>query len=168
MADNRRTATRILTEFSLTLFDEKGHPVDEHAVAHDVSDKGFKFESRAELKAGQAVRYKLAFLEGQDLSGRARIVWCQRTDLSYWGGAQFLNLSWGDRKRIRRVTSPSDADWDGLLNKAIIALSIMLATLLLWSAFKSLAWRAVLSRLAPELFAALLCLWALRVLLRWR
>ena len=52
-ADDRRTGVRILSEFPLTLLDDKGEGLDPHAVAHDVSDKGFKIESRAELKPGQ-------------------------------------------------------------------------------------------------------------------
>jgi hypothetical protein len=167
-AANRRTSTRILSEFPVTLFNDKGEAVDPHAVAHDLSDKGFKVEARVELKVGQLVSYRLSIEAGELLTGRARIVWCQRTDLSYWGGAQFLNLSWSDRKRVRRATRPDGLNWDGIADKAIIALSVLLVTLVGWTAMHSPAWRALLGHMVPEAFAALLMGLALRELLRWR
>ena len=33
---------------SVVAFDEKGEVLDPHAIAHDVSDKGFKIETHAE------------------------------------------------------------------------------------------------------------------------
>ncbi len=165
---NRRASARILTEFPLTLLDEKGVELDAHAVAHDVSDKGFKAESRAELTPGQIVRFRLGIDASGDVIGRARIVWSQRTDLSYWGGAQFLGLSRGDRRRVRRVTSPSDVDWNAIADRAIAALGVMLATLIAWSMATSALWRTVLADLFPKIVACLVAGWALRVLLRRR
>jgi hypothetical protein len=164
--ENRRTSARILTEFPLVLLSETGEELDAHAVAHDVSEKGFKAESRAELAQGQVVRFRLGIDASGDVTGRARFVWCQRTDLSYWGGAQFLGLSRGDRRRVRRVTNPSDVDWSLIVDRAIIALGATLATLLAWIALSSTLWAGLLSDLFPKIVAALLAGWALRELLR--
>jgi hypothetical protein len=165
--DNRRESVRILTDFSLILVDDKGEVLDDRAVAHDVSEKGFKAETQAELKEGQIVRYRLA-LRGQDIPGRARVVWCHRTDLSYWAGAQFLTLSWSHRRLIRQITSPSDVDWGVIADKAILALSILLGTILSWMALSSPVWRAVLPSLFPKAVAAIVMGFALRELLRPR
>lgn len=166
--EERRRSARILSEFPLSLLDEKGELLDQHAVAHDVSDKGFKIETRAELKPGQFVRYALSLDVDGSIKGRVRIVWVERADLSYWAGAQFLGLSWGDRRRIRRFTSPSDVDWNALADKAIIALSILLVTLVGWNLLSSRLWRGVLAGLVPTAFAAFALGWALRELLRRR
>jgi hypothetical protein len=166
--EERRRSARILSEFPLSLLDDKGELLDRHAVAHDVSDKGFKIESRAELKIGQSVRFSLSLDADGDIKGRARVVWCERTDLSYWAGAQFLKMSWADRRRVRRVTSPSDVDWNVLADKAIVALSVLLATLVGWRLLSSRMWRGVLGGLAPTAVAALALGWALIQLLKRR
>lgn len=165
--DNRREAARILTDFSLVLIGDKGEILDDRAVAHDVSDKGFKVETQAELAQGQVVRYSLA-LRGQDLSGRARVVWCHKTDLAYWAGVQFLGLSWSHRRLIRQVTSPSDVDWGLIGDKAITALSILVGTTLAWAALSNPVWREVLPSLFPKALAAVVMGFALRELLRPR
>jgi hypothetical protein len=168
VSDDRRGATRILTEFPLTLLDDKGEVLDPHAVAHDVSDKGMKIECRADLGKGQFVRFSLSLDADGDVKGRARIVWCERTDLSYWAGAQFLKMSWSDRRRVRRVTSPSQVDWNALADKAILALSILLVTTIGWRLLSSALWRGIIGDLIPTAIAAFAMGWALRTLLRRR
>jgi hypothetical protein len=166
--DNRRAAARVLTDFPLALMNENGVELDAHAVAHDVSDKGFKAESRAELVDGQVVRFRLGIDATGDVIGRARIVWCQRTDLSFWAGAQFVGLSRKDRRRIRRITSPSDVDWNLIADRAIVALGLTLCTLAAWTAATNKVWRTVMSDLTPQVVACLIAGWALRELLRRR
>ena len=165
---NRRTSARILTEFPLALSDEKDGEIDVHAVAHDVSDKGFKAESRTELTQGQIVRFRLGIDASGDVIGRARVVWCRRTDISYWAGAEFLGLSRGDRRRVRRVTRPSSVDWNVIADRAIIALAATLGTLLVWSALSSTLWRGILEGLFPKILACLIAGWALCELLSRR
>jgi hypothetical protein len=164
-ADDRRKATRILSEFPLTVLDDKGELLDKHAVAHDVSDKGFKIESRTELKPGQFVRFTLALDADGDVKGRARIVWSERTDLSYWAGGQFLDLSWRDRRRVRRITSPADIDWNAVADKLIVALGFLLVTIIGWRLLSSNLWRGVLGDLIPTAFAACALGWAVITLL---
>lgn len=167
-SDERRTSARILSEFPLTLLDDMGEVLDQHAVAHDVSDKGFKIESRAELKKGQSVRFSLSLDASGDIKGRARIVWGERTDLSYWAGAQFMKISWGDRRRVRRITSPSSVDWNALADKTILALSLLLATLVGWRIWSSNLWWGIVAGLIPTALAAFAMGWALKELLRRR
>lgn len=164
--DERRTSARILSEFPLTLLDDKGEVLDQHAVAHDVSDKGFKIESRAELKKGQFVRFALSLDADGDIKGRGRIVWSERTDLSYWAGAQFMKISWSDRRRVRRITDPSSMDWNALADKTILALSLLLATIVGWRLLSSNLWREIIGGLIPTALAAFAMGWALKELLR--
>jgi hypothetical protein len=165
-ADDRRKAARILSEFPLTVLDETGALLDKHAVAHDVSDKGFKIESRTELKPGQFVRFSLSLDADGDIKGRARIVWSERTDLSYWAGGQFLKMSWRDRRRVRRITSPSDINWNLLADKLIAGLSLLLVTIIGWRLLSNNLWRGVLGDLLPTAFAAAALGWAIITLLR--
>ncbi len=121
----------------------------------------------AELKPGQFIRFSLALDAEGDVKGRARIVWSERSDLSYWSGAQFLKLSWGDQRRIRRVTNPSSVNWDGLADKTIVTLVVFLVTLLGWNVMMSPILRGlVVGGLIPTAFAAIAMGWALVVLLR--
>ena len=163
--ENRRKATRILSEFALTLLDDKGEVLDQHAVAHDVSDKGFKIESRAELKPGQFVRFALALDADGDINGRASIVWSERSDLSYWAGAQFLNIARRDLRRVRRITNPSAVNWNALADRLIISLSALLATILGWRLLSDPMWRGILGGLMPTVIAALVAGWALLAML---
>ncbi|MBI3564183.1 MAG: PilZ domain-containing protein [Elusimicrobia bacterium] len=165
MSSERRQAARILTDFTLILTDEKGKELDGRALAHDVSDKGFKVETQAELAKGQTLRFRLGLPEGREVSGRARVVWSHKEELAWWAGAEFVGLSWGERRRIRRVTSPSDVDWGVIADKAIVALSLLLATSVGWIAFTSPVWRAVLEDVFPKAVAAVVMGVALRVLL---
>lgn len=166
--EERRRAPRILTEFSLYLMDEKGEELDGHSLAHDVSDKGFKVETQGELKKGQIVRYRLGLRGGDEVSGRARIVWTQKTDLSYWAGAQFLGMSWSDRRRVRKVTDPSSVDWGVIADKAIVALTLLLVTTVGWIVMTSAIWRGILEDMFPKVIAAVVMGFALRELLRSR
>jgi hypothetical protein len=165
---NDRRAPRILSEFPLTLLDDSGAELDPHATAHDVSEKGFKIESRAELKPGQFVRFSLSLDVDGGIDGRARIVWSKRTDLSYWAGGEFLKLPGRDKRRMRRIMNPSAVDWNALADKAIFALALLLATLLGWSLLSNALWRGFIGDMMPTILAALAMGWALRVLLRRR
>ena len=168
MSDERRTSARILTEFPLTLTDDEGELLDPHAIAHDVSDKGFRIETHAELKKGQTLRFALTLDAQGPVKGRARIVWSERADISYWAGAQFLKVSWGDRRRLRRITSPSDYNWDAMADRTIVSLSLLLAVIVGWRTLSSPLWRGVIGDLVPTAVAAFAMGWALKELLSRR
>jgi hypothetical protein len=165
MSDERRQAARILTDFSLRLFDEKGGDLDSRALAHDVSDKGFKAETQAELKKGQTIRFRLGLLDGHEVTGRALIVWAHHEELAWWAGAQFVGLSWSEKRRIRKVTSPSDVDWGVIADKAIVALSLLLVTSVAWIVLTSPTMRVVMEDIFPKAVAAVVMGLALRALL---
>lgn len=164
---DRREAPRILSQFSVVLSDEAGATLDDRAVAHDVSDKGFKAETQADLKVGQDARFRLE-LAGEELRGLGRVVWVQRTDMAVWAGVQFRGLSWADRRRVRRVTSPSDIEWGAIADKAITALLILLFTVIGWSVAENRVWREILPGLLPNALVAVVAGLALREVLRPR
>jgi len=166
--EDRRQAARILTEFPLVLHDEKGVLVDGHALAHDVSTKGFRAECSGVLEKGQFLRFQVQFSEKQSLSGRCRVAWVERTDLAVWAGAEFLRLTWSDRRLIRRVTRPAAVDWSSIFDKALTALIWGSVALALWSAVTSRFWRPILLSLVPKAIATLVLGWALREILRSR
>ncbi len=126
-SDDRRRAARIFGDFPLILLDDDGAPLDARATAHDLSERGFKIESCAELKPGAFFRFSLSLDAGEQIEGRARVVWSEKTELSFWAGGEFLGMAAGDRRRVRRATSPSGVDWDALADKAILVLSVLLA-----------------------------------------
>jgi hypothetical protein len=165
--EDRREAPRILTDFSLQLSDEAGASLDDRALAHDVSDKGFKAETQVELKPQQIVRFRVT-IRGEEIVGRARIAWIKRTEMSFWAGAEFLGMSWSDRRRVRRITHPSDVDYVRIADNALTALLILGGTSLAWLLSTSTIWRSVIAELFPKLIATVVMGWALRELLRPR
>jgi len=166
--EDRRQFARILTEFPLVMHDEKGVLIDDHALAHDVSDKGFKVESNGVLEKGQPLRFSIQLNVGQAASGSGRVVWVERTDLALWAGVEFVRLSWADRRRLRRITRPSDVEWSIVFDKALTAALWFTATLAIWGALSSPFWRSFLWNLAPKAVATVALGWALRELLRRR
>lgn len=164
--EDRRQAARILTEFPLVLHDEAGVLVDDRALAHDLSDKGFKIESNGALEKCQPILFRIQLSQGESMRGRGRVVWVERTDLALWAGAEFVALSWSDRRRLRRITRPSDVEWGVIFDKAIIAAFWLTVTLMVWGVLTSYVWRSVVMDLAPKAFATVVLGWALREMLR--
>jgi hypothetical protein len=166
-ADDRRSADRILSHFSLVILSDIGEILDDNALAHDLSTSGFKMETLARLKTGQVVRYRLRLDAGGDLRGQARVAWVEESDLSQWAGASFLRLSWADRRRVVKVTRPNQVDWNAIADRAIFALSVFLVTLLTWNFLSNPTWRTVLALMMPKIFAAVAMGLALRALLQF-
>lgn len=164
----RRQSARILTEFPLSLFDDGGALLDDHALAHDVSDKGFRAECNADLAKGRFVRFKIQLGETDSVSGRGKVAWVERTDMALWAGVEFLSLPWSEKRRLRRFTSPPAVAWPLVLDRAITAGVWATITLLLWNALASRFWRHMLWVLAPKALAAVVLGWALREVLRSR
>ncbi|OGS38967.1 MAG: hypothetical protein A2506_09075 [Elusimicrobia bacterium RIFOXYD12_FULL_66_9] len=120
------------------------------------------------LRKGQFLRFHLQLTEGQSMGGRGRVVWVERTDLALWAGVEFIGLSWSDRRRLRRITRPSEVAWSRIFDKAIKAALFLTATLLIWGAVTSYVWRALLWNMAPKVLATLALGWALREIIRPR
>lgn len=166
--DERRQTTRILNEFYVVLQDDKGGLIDDHALAHDVSDKGFKVETNGVVEKGQNLRFRLHLCAGKEVSGRGRVVWIDRTGLALWGGVEFRALPWADRRRLRRLTRPANVKWPVIIDNAFFAAFWSTTSVALWIVLTSPALRGVMIDLAPKAFAALAMGWSLRELLRTR
>ncbi|MDE2491612.1 MAG: PilZ domain-containing protein [Elusimicrobia bacterium] len=162
----RRTSARLLTEFPLVLSDETGRLLDDNALAHDLSDKGFRVETQTDLSRGQVLRFRLSLDEHGVAEGRAVVVWSENSELSKWAGVKFQKLSWGDRRRVRRVLRPPSVDWNLIADKALLALVLVAATAAIWKGMTDPVWRRVLPGLVPKAFAAVAAGWALREMLR--
>ena len=137
-------------------------------MAHDLSEKGFRVETRVELKPDQPVGYRLELGSGGEIHGRARIAWTQRTDLANWAGAEFLGLTRDARRRVRRVISPSDVDWNVIVDKAIVALLLTFAVTVIGAGLSDPAWRRTTAAVFPRAVAVVAMGWSLVELLRSR
>lgn len=164
--DGLRQPLPILSEFPVALLDDRGAALDMHAIAHQLSEEGFQAEAVSELREGQVVRYRLSLDTDGGISGFARVVWCERTDISYRAALRFLKLTMREKRRVRRVMNPSALDWSVIADKAIVALSLLIVTVLLWSALRRPLWRGIIAHLIPRALAALAMGWALLALLR--
>jgi len=165
MSQENRTAGRVITDFTLVLMDEAAKMLDLHATAHDLSEKGFRIETQANVVPGQIVQYRVVAFGGRELRGRARIVWAQRTDLALWAGAEFQDLSWAERRMLRRATSPPTADWLVISMQALLAVIWIGLMLGAWFGLRSPFWRPQLLELFPKGVAAVALGWSLRELL---
>ena len=165
MSSERRTSARILTAFDAVLRDPRGGELDARAVAHDISEKGFRAETQARLKAGEDLSFALE-LPGGAFEGRGRVVWVQATQVALWVGIEFVGLDRARRKRLIKLSRPTETDWEAIVDRAWRALLVMTTSVLLWSALESAVWREVLGSLFPTVVATIAAGWALLVLLR--
>jgi hypothetical protein len=165
MSDERRTAARILTDFSLVLLDDQGAVIDEHAVAHDVSTKGFRAELHGEIAEKQVVRFRLSLDGGHELSGRARVAYVQRTDFGIWAGAEFIGLSWADRRLLKEASSGPRPNWIFVATRILLGVLWSGGALAFYIGIRSNFWRPQMLSLAPKAIAAVALGWALLELL---
>jgi len=165
MGQERRTSARILTDFSLVLMDDKGVVIDDHCVAHDVSTKGFRAEFHGEIADKQIIRYRMSLDGGYELAGRARVVYVQRTDFSVWAGAEFLGLSWSDKRLLKKSTAAPTANWVLISTKILLGVVWIGGALAFWIGIRSNFWRPQMLDLAPKALAAVAVGWALLELL---
>jgi hypothetical protein len=165
MSEERRAGGRVITDFPLVLMDEADKMLDLNATAHDLSESGFRVETQAGIAPGQVVHYRIVAFGGRELRGSAKVAWAQRTDLALWAGAEFLDLSWADKRMLKRATSPPSADWVLIATKLLLAVIWIGGALALWVGLRSPFWRPQLSELFPKIVAAVLFGWSLRELL---
>lgn len=164
--EDRRRAPRILSEYPLVIEDDRGTVLDDRALAHEVSEKGFKLETQAELDKEQRIRFKLVFDRGEELTGVARIAWTEKNEFARWAGAEFSALSWADVRRLRRLVDPSHVDWDALADKAVTALGTIVGVALIYKVLYSPTLREVLYTIFPKALATFALGWSLRELFR--
>jgi hypothetical protein len=146
-----------------------GRELDSVATAHDVSVKGFKVETSADLKSGQEVAFRLELPAGAAVKGLARVVWTKREPYALWAGVEYSRITWSDKRRLSALVSPPTVDWERLLDTAVRAASaIVVLAALQRVAFHRPDVRETLIALSPKILAAFVAAWALLALLRPR
>ncbi len=165
--DERRSGARFITELSVVLRPSKGGElIDDRATAHDVSMKGFKLETQAQLVENTIMAFTLELPRGAKASGKGRVVWCNRETFATWAGIEILSMPWGDKRRLSHLLTPERADWErigDLCVKLVMVLVVLTAThRMLFSS----SLRGLLGTLAPKIVALVLMGWALVGLLK--
>lgn len=166
---NRRSAARFLTELDLVVRDLSGRELDARSQAHDVNHKGFRAQTRAQLKAGDEFRFELVMSEGeQPVKGVARVAWVEPNPWGGWNiGAKITKVSWTDGRRLRALFHVKGFDFAGLAGKAWMAAYWAV----IFAGFYNLIyrqpqWRQVFAGLIPVIVALLFLAWALLTLLK--
>jgi hypothetical protein len=154
----------VVSDFPLMLTDTRGAMLDEHAIAHDLSEKGCRAETVADLQVGQDVRCRFV-INKTDLRCTGRVTWAQRTDFAVWSGVEFRGLSWYERRVLRDATQGPRADWLLIAGKALFAVCFITAALGLWFGMLSAFWRPQIVDLIPKAFAAVALGWSIREML---
>ncbi len=165
--DERRTGARLLTELSVVLRPSKGgEPIDDRAVAHDVSINGFKVETQAQLADNMLVSFTLELPKGETATGKGRVVWTNRETFACWAGVEIISLPWNDKRRLGRLLNPHGVDWDRLTS---LCVTLVMALTVLAAAHRILTsgqLRELAAALAPKIAALLVMGWALVGLLK--
>lgn len=167
MSDDRRGGARFLTDLPTVLRAAKGGEVlDDRAVAHDISTKGFKVEMSCDLPAGTLLTFELELGQGEFAKGRGKVVWSNKEQMATWAGVEIVSMPWGDKRRLNQLLNPDRVDWARLGDlglKTVIALTVVSAAhRLLYSPMA----RGVLSRMTPKILALMIMGWALINLLK--
>jgi len=159
--EDRRDGVRFLTDLSVVLRPAGGGPpIDDRATAHEVSLKGFKLESQAQIEPETIIRFTLDLTRGARASGRGRVVWSKREAFATWAGVEITDMAWGDRRRLKQMLTPDEVDWTSLMNlcvKFVMAVTLVAAAHRLMT---SPELRRLLVALSPKIVALFLLGWA--------
>lgn len=165
--EERRDGARLITELGVVLRPSKGgEPLDDRATAHDVSIKGFKLETQAQLTENMMLAFTLELPMGESAAGKGRVVWANRDTFATWAGVEIVSMSWGDKRRLKRMVSPDGVDWDRLASlcvKLAMALTVIAAA---HRIILSGQLRELFASLAPKIIALFVMGWALVGLLK--
>ena len=165
--DERRDGARLITELGVVLRPSKGgEPLDDRATAHDVSIKGFKLETQAQLTENMMLAFTLELPRAESATGKGRVVWANRDTFATWAGVEIVSMSWGDKRRLKRMISPDGVDWDRL---AVLCVKLAMALTVIAAAHRilmSAQLRALFAALAPKIIALFVMAWALTGLLK--
>lgn len=159
--EERRGGARFLSEFSVELRPAKGGElIDDRAIAHDISVKGFKVETQAVLEKGAEVSFALELPGGARAVGRGRVVWSARETFATWAGIKILAMSWRDKRRLSLVLYPDTVDWERLSSsgfKFVMAMTVIIAA---HRILTNAHLRAVFVELLPKIVALTVMGWA--------
>lgn len=165
-SDDRRQGARFITDLSVTIRGAKGAVLDDRATAHDVSTKGFKLETQAELRKDEELAFTLELPGGKKAHGKGLVVWAKRETFATWAGIKIGGMSWSDKRRLSQMLDPDRADWTRIAELALKAgFVIVLAAALQNIALRPGAFTSM-AELMPKFAAVLLMAWAMLGLLK--
>lgn len=166
--DERRKGARFITDFMVILRSAKdGAPLDERAMAHEVSASGFKLETHATLGLHSEVAFELQLPEGGCVCGEGLVIWSKRETFATWAGIKIVKMSGADKRRLSRRLHPDTVDWpkvSALALRALFVITVVAAAQKL--IFQRPDVLGVMAQLAPTFIALLLMAWALLGLLK--
>ncbi len=117
---SRRSTARFLTDLDLEIADASGKVLDASAQAHDVTHKGFRAETKVEIKDGTVFRFTLKVEDAEPITGQAQVAWIGQ---SPWGGTTFgakiVKISWRDSRRLAANLRSAGYDFVALAGKAM-------------------------------------------------
>ena len=166
--DERRKSVRFITDCMVVLRPAKGGPpLDERAIAHEVSMVGFKLETHATLAQNSTIAFALELPESGCVSGEGLVIWSKRDKFATWAGIKVVKMSGADKRRLSRKLRPDAVDWPRIADLAVRALFVITVV----AAAQKLIFQrpdalGVVAHLAPKLIALLLMAWAVLGLLR--
>jgi hypothetical protein len=165
--DERREGARFITELSVVLRPSKGgDPLDDRATAHDVSMKGFKVETQAQLTENMLLSFTFELPRGETATGKGRVAWTNKETFAAWAGVEILDMPWGDKRRLGRLLNPDGTDWERLANLCVKLAMILTVIAAAHRVLMSAHLRNLFASLAPKMLALLVMGWALVNLLK--
>lgn len=164
---DRREGARLITELSVVLRPSKGgDPLDDRATAHDISIKGFKVETQAQLAENMLVSFTFELPRGETATGKGRVAWTNKETFASWAGVEILSMPWGDKRRLGRLLNPDSTDWERIANLCVKLAMILTVIAAAHRVLLSAHLRNLFAALAPKMIALLVMGWALVNLLK--
>jgi hypothetical protein len=167
MSGEKRESARFITEMSAVLRAVKGGAtIDDRATAHDVSLKGFKVETQAQLAEKGEIAFTLLLPEGARVEGTGRVVWTSKESWATWAGIEFVKLSWSDKRKLSVLLEPGSVDWSRIGSSASKLVFCVVVVSAAHRLLYSPSARGVLVELTPKIVALVLMGWACLNLVR--
>jgi len=168
VSDERRAKPRFVTELPVKLRrSEWEDPLDDRAVARDVTVDGFKVETQTILLNNQVIHFELELFEGSRVAGFGRVAWVKQEQTALFAGVTIEKLPAIERRRLRRFLHPNQVDWvrigDAGLTTAFV---ILTATALHRLVFFRQDLHPWIIEKGPMIAAGVVASWALVVVLR--
>ncbi|MBI3549366.1 MAG: hypothetical protein HY078_10035 [Elusimicrobia bacterium] len=103
-----RRHVRYERALKLTIFGMDMSLLDETTNLSDVSRKGMKFETVANIKPGDYFRFKLEVPDYGFVDGKGRARWSQvgASGVTYVIGAEITSMGWGASRALKRFLEP--------------------------------------------------------------
>jgi hypothetical protein len=165
--EERREGSRLITELSVVLRPSKGgEPLDDRATAHDISIKGFKVETQAQLTDNMMLSFTFELPRGETATGKGRVAWINRETFASWAGVEILSMPWADKRRLKKLLNPDSTDWERIGSLCVKLAMIVTVLAAAHRVLLSAHLRDLLASLMPKMIALLVMAWALVNLLK--